>query len=120
MFVLFPVLFLNGLDLDLRFFINGFLWAYESVFITTTSALFVLILQTVEEIYKVASISLSPNVPAQIFVSLVMTHHVFNARILETSRFFPNYVTIWQMGLMVNPPKPGDISYDQYIRERYD
>uniref|UniRef100_A0A0A0KTK6 Aminotransferase class I/classII large domain-containing protein n=1 Tax=Cucumis sativus TaxID=3659 RepID=A0A0A0KTK6_CUCSA len=44
--------------------------------------------RTVDEIYKVASISLSPNVPAQIF-----------------------------MGLMVNPPKPGDISYDQYISE---
>lgn len=44
--------------------------------------------ETVDEIYKVASISLSPNVPAQIF-----------------------------MGLMVNPPKPGDISYDQYVRE---
>ncbi|CAK9316563.1 unnamed protein product [Citrullus colocynthis] len=44
--------------------------------------------RTVDEIYKVASISLSPNVPAQIF-----------------------------MGLMVNPPKPGDISYDRYIRE---
>ncbi|KAH6828041.1 alanine-2-oxoglutarate aminotransferase 2 [Perilla frutescens var. hirtella] len=44
--------------------------------------------KTVEEIYKVASISLSPNVPAQIF-----------------------------MGLMVNPPKPGDISYERYIRE---
>ncbi|KAE9607069.1 putative transaminase [Lupinus albus] len=45
-------------------------------------------LQTVDEIYKVASIALSPNVSAQIF-----------------------------MGLMVNPPKPGDISYDQYFRE---
>ncbi|KAL8519138.1 hypothetical protein ACS0TY_010180 [Phlomoides rotata] len=44
--------------------------------------------KTVEEIYKVASISLSPNVPAQIF-----------------------------MGLMVNPPKPGDISYERYVRE---
>ncbi|KAJ8758949.1 hypothetical protein K2173_003187 [Erythroxylum novogranatense] len=44
--------------------------------------------ETVDEIYKISSISLSPNVPAQIF-----------------------------MGLMVNPPKPGDISYDQYIRE---
>ncbi|KAL8157043.1 glutamate--glyoxylate aminotransferase 2 [Apium graveolens] len=44
--------------------------------------------QTVDEIYKVASISLSPNVPGQIF-----------------------------MGVMVNPPKPGDISYDQFIRE---
>ncbi|XP_050947173.1 glutamate--glyoxylate aminotransferase 2 [Cucumis melo] len=44
--------------------------------------------RTVDEIYKVASISLSPNVPAQIF-----------------------------MGLMVNPPKPGDFSYDQYISE---
>ncbi|KAL6190461.1 hypothetical protein ACLB2K_036858 [Fragaria x ananassa] len=44
--------------------------------------------QTVDEIYKVASVALSPNVPAQIF-----------------------------MGLMVNPPKPGDISYDQFARE---
>ncbi|KAK4261363.1 hypothetical protein QN277_004370 [Acacia crassicarpa] len=44
--------------------------------------------ETVDEIYKVASIYLSPNVPAQIF-----------------------------MGLMVNPPKPGDISYDQFVRE---
>ncbi|KAL3630991.1 Glutamate--glyoxylate aminotransferase 2 [Castilleja foliolosa] len=44
--------------------------------------------KAVEEIYKVASISLSPNVPAQIL-----------------------------MGIMVNPPKPGDISYDRYARE---
>ncbi|KAL8106346.1 glutamate--glyoxylate aminotransferase 2-like [Apium graveolens] len=44
--------------------------------------------QTVDEIYKVASISLSPNVPGQIF-----------------------------LGVMVNPPKPADISYDQFIRE---
>ncbi|KAI8021005.1 Glutamate--glyoxylate aminotransferase 2 [Camellia lanceoleosa] len=44
--------------------------------------------QTVDEIYKVASISLSPNVPGQIF-----------------------------LGLMVNPPKPGDISYDRFVRE---
>ncbi|GER54815.1 alanine aminotransferase 2 [Striga asiatica] len=44
--------------------------------------------KTVEEIYKVASISLSPNVPAQIL-----------------------------MGIMVNPPKPGDISYERYVRE---
>ncbi|KAJ0037993.1 hypothetical protein Pint_22889 [Pistacia integerrima] len=46
--------------------------------------------KTVDEIYKIASISLSPNVPAQIF-----------------------------MGLMVNPLKPGDISYEQFVRERY-
>lgn len=44
--------------------------------------------KTVEEIYKISSISLSPNVPAQIF-----------------------------LGLMANPPKPGDLSYDQFIRE---
>ncbi|KAL1807276.1 hypothetical protein ACET3Z_030344 [Daucus carota] len=44
--------------------------------------------ETVDEIYKVASISLSPNVPGQIF-----------------------------LGVMVNPPKPADISYDQFIRE---
>ncbi|KZV58446.1 alanine aminotransferase [Dorcoceras hygrometricum] len=45
--------------------------------------------KTVEEIYKVASISLSPTVPGQIF-----------------------------MGLMVNPLKPGDISYEKFISER--
>lgn len=44
--------------------------------------------QTVDEIYKVASISLSPNVPGQIF-----------------------------MGLMVNPPKPGDMSYLKFVTE---
>ncbi|CDY12474.1 BnaC07g13140D [Brassica napus] len=44
--------------------------------------------RVVEEIYKVASIALSPNVSAQIF-----------------------------MGLMVSSPKPGDISYDQFTRE---
>ncbi|XP_031500023.1 glutamate--glyoxylate aminotransferase 2 [Nymphaea colorata] len=44
--------------------------------------------KTVDEIYKVASISLSPNVPGQIF-----------------------------LGLMVNPPKPGDISYLKYEQE---
>ncbi|KAL3379398.1 hypothetical protein AABB24_000221 [Solanum stoloniferum] len=44
--------------------------------------------KSVEEIYKVASISLSPNVPAQIF-----------------------------LGLLANPPKPGDISYEQFTRE---
>lgn len=44
--------------------------------------------QTVDEIYKVASISLSPNVPGQIF-----------------------------MGLMVNPLKPGDISYLKFTME---
>ena len=30
-------------------------------------------LQTVDEIYKIASISLSPNVPAQIFVSYIFS-----------------------------------------------
>ncbi|KAK4371870.1 hypothetical protein RND71_007254 [Anisodus tanguticus] len=45
--------------------------------------------KSVEEIYKVSSISLSPNVPAQIF-----------------------------LGLLANPPKPGDISYEQFVRER--
>ncbi|KAM7251602.1 hypothetical protein ACFE04_023485 [Oxalis oulophora] len=44
--------------------------------------------RSVDEIYKVASISLSPNVPAQIL-----------------------------MGLMVSPPRPGDISYEQFMRE---
>lgn len=44
--------------------------------------------ETVDELYKVASISLSPNVPGQIFI-----------------------------GLMVNPPKPNDISYPLYASE---
>jgi len=45
----------------------------------------------VEELYKVASINLCPNVPGQVAV-----------------------------GLMVNPPKPGDVSYPQYKREKDD
>ncbi|ONK74882.1 uncharacterized protein A4U43_C03F11090 [Asparagus officinalis] len=44
--------------------------------------------ETVDEVYKVASVSLSPNVPGQIF-----------------------------LGLMVNPPKPGDISYLKFTEE---
>ncbi|CAL5327696.1 unnamed protein product [Camellia sinensis] len=49
---------------------------------------FISVRKTVDEIYKVASISLSPNVPRQIFLAL-----------------------------MVNPPKPGDISYNRFVRE---
>ncbi|KAJ8750856.1 hypothetical protein K2173_016037 [Erythroxylum novogranatense] len=44
--------------------------------------------QTVDKIYTVAATSHSANVAAQIFI-----------------------------GLMVNPPKPGDVSYEQYVRE---
>jgi glutamate--glyoxylate aminotransferase len=43
----------------------------------------------VQEIYKIASINLSPNVPGQV-----------------------------ALGLMVNPPKPGDPSYPLYISEK--
>jgi len=43
----------------------------------------------VQEIYKLASINLSPNVTGQL-----------------------------ALGLMVNPPRPGDYSYDQYIDEK--
>jgi glutamate--glyoxylate aminotransferase len=43
----------------------------------------------IEELYKVASINLSPNTPGQV-----------------------------ALGLMVNPPKPGDPSYGQYRREK--
>ncbi len=43
----------------------------------------------VDELYKIASINLSPNAPGQVAV-----------------------------GLMVNPPKPGDYSYAQYQREK--
>lgn len=42
-----------------------------------------------DEIYKTASINLCPNLPGQV-----------------------------AMGLMVNPPKPGDHSYSQFIREK--
>lgn len=45
--------------------------------------------QVVDEIYKTASINLSPNVPGQV-----------------------------ALGLMVNPPRPGDFSHDQYFREK--
>lgn len=37
---------------------------------------FDIMLQTVDEIYKVASVALSPNVPAQIFVSEQISHVV--------------------------------------------
>jgi glutamate--glyoxylate aminotransferase len=43
----------------------------------------------VDELYKVASINLCPNVPGQV-----------------------------ALGLMVNPPQPGDFSYDQYRSEK--
>lgn len=43
----------------------------------------------VDEIYKIASINLCPNVPGQV-----------------------------ALGLMVNPPKPGDFSYDRFMREK--
>eukprot|EP01024_Parvocaulis_polyphysoides_P064103 TRINITY_DN7435_c0_g1_i2.p1 TRINITY_DN7435_c0_g1~~TRINITY_DN7435_c0_g1_i2.p1 ORF type:complete len:546 (-),score=69.98 TRINITY_DN7435_c0_g1_i2:270-1826(-) len=45
--------------------------------------------KAVEEVYKVASIHLSPNIIGQVM-----------------------------MALMVNPPKPGDISYEQYMAEK--
>ena len=45
--------------------------------------------EVVNEIYKISSINLSPNIPGQVAV-----------------------------GLMCNPPKPGDYSYAQYIREK--
>ena len=43
----------------------------------------------VDELYKVASINLCPNVPGQV-----------------------------ALGLMVNPPRPGDYSYEQYRSEK--
>lgn len=45
--------------------------------------------EVVDEIYKIASINLSPNIVGQVAI-----------------------------GLMVNPPKPGDVSYPQFIREK--
>ncbi|GBG68577.1 Glutamate: glyoxylate aminotransferase (GGT) [Chara braunii] len=45
--------------------------------------------ETVDQLYKVASISLSPNVGGQVM-----------------------------MGLMVSPPKPGDYSYARYVAEK--
>ena len=45
--------------------------------------------KVIEEIYKISSINLSPNVVGQVGV-----------------------------GIMVNPPKPGDVSYPQFARER--
>eukprot|EP01027_Heterolobosea_sp_BB2_P022498 GEZU01033141.1.p1 GENE.GEZU01033141.1~~GEZU01033141.1.p1 ORF type:complete len:499 (-),score=198.56 GEZU01033141.1:69-1565(-) len=45
--------------------------------------------QVVDELYKLASINLCPNVDGQLMVDL-----------------------------MVNPPKPGDASYEQYVSER--
>lgn len=91
------------------------------------------VLQTVDEIYKVASISLSPNVPAQIFVSCtecfsvrcfdLFVQNMFLASLVLfsvsfSSSFSPVFTFVLQMGLMLNQPKPGDISYDQFARER--
>lgn len=45
----------------------------------------------VDEIYKIASINLCPNVPGQV-----------------------------ALGLMVNPPKPGDYSYERFMKEKSD
>eukprot|EP01023_Acetabularia_acetabulum_P014025 TRINITY_DN16860_c0_g1_i1.p1 TRINITY_DN16860_c0_g1~~TRINITY_DN16860_c0_g1_i1.p1 ORF type:complete len:525 (+),score=117.07 TRINITY_DN16860_c0_g1_i1:159-1733(+) len=45
--------------------------------------------KSVEEIYKIASVNLSPNIIGQVM-----------------------------MALMVNPPKPGDISHNQYVAEK--
>lgn len=45
----------------------------------------------VEQIYKLASINLSPNVPGQV-----------------------------ALGLMVNPPRRGDVSYAQHVQEKKD
>lgn len=45
----------------------------------------------VEELYKIASINLCPNVPGQVYC-----------------------------GIMVNPPKPGDVSYPQFKKEKDD
>eukprot|EP01025_Chloroclados_australasicus_P039239 TRINITY_DN40527_c0_g1_i1.p1 TRINITY_DN40527_c0_g1~~TRINITY_DN40527_c0_g1_i1.p1 ORF type:complete len:524 (-),score=50.45 TRINITY_DN40527_c0_g1_i1:375-1946(-) len=45
--------------------------------------------QTVQEMYKIASINLSPNIIGQVM-----------------------------MALMVNPPKPGDVSYESYMAEK--
>ena len=45
--------------------------------------------EVIQEIYKLASINLSPNVPGQI-----------------------------ALGLMVNPPRPGDPSYALYVKEK--
>lgn len=45
--------------------------------------------EVVDELYKIASINLSPNVPGQV-----------------------------ALGLMVNPPKPGQPSYSQYKKEK--
>jgi glutamate--glyoxylate aminotransferase len=46
-------------------------------------------LYVLDELYKIASINLSPNTPGQVSI-----------------------------GLMVNPPKPGDVSYKQFIYEK--
>ena len=88
-------------------------------------------LQTVDEIYKVASISLSPNVPGQIFVSWSLIFYFVAFCSLNWILSFPLFIPLFlryvfifssfllQLGVMVNPPTPGDISYLQFMRERY-
>lgn len=76
-----------------------------------------LVTQTVEEIYKISSIALSPNVPAQIFVSSFLV--TFGYKMVSFLKLNDFCLSCVQMGLMVSPPKPGDISYDQFVSERY-
>lgn len=83
-----------------------------------------------DQLYKVASIALSPNITGQILVNESPSHP-------ESERFLPYSSAFkicmleassdWlvfcngcpQMGLMVKPPRPGDYSYPLYAAERY-
>lgn len=65
-----------------------------------------------DELYKIASINLSPNTPGQVTASCtdaniyVLPYNAFSS-IIQVS-----------LGLMVNPPKPGDASYVQFRNEK--
>jgi hypothetical protein len=74
-----------------------------------------------DELYKIASINLSPNTPGQVLIDdaprftefLPQTHEF--AYHTDATLSPPCQVSL---GLMVNPPKPGDASYVQFRHEK--
>jgi glutamate--glyoxylate aminotransferase len=70
-----------------------------------------------DELYKIASINLSPNTPGQ--VSKVMEPDFDTDCITHKSQcHMMSLDSQISLGLMVNPPKQGDASYVQFMKEK--
>lgn len=70
-----------------------------------------------DELYKIASINLSPNTPGQ--VSKVMKPDFDTVSITHKSQcHMMSLDSQISLGLMVNPPKQGDASYVQFMKEK--